>query len=370
MATNQTLFASLASILLLASCSQEEIINNEPNAPRKTIGFNVTADRATRAQTIYGSSNVPSKFVFGAWYHNSTTSQRKVYIQSDVVEKNTSSGAYFNTSGQRYWPTGDNDNLDFYAYAGSDDASFSLTDEDSNIAPTISVEIGENASDHADLLYAASYSATPSTDGKVSLNFKHAMAQIAIAAKNDNPNIRVEIEEVAIGGMASNGTFSFATSESGTHSWVIPNTDNKNLEVKSGLENTKALASTAALMGSDVFMVIPTEYNKANSFTKGIADGAYFRIKCTIYNIAKPDATDTANGGYVAGSDLKLHEGDVFIPCDFNWTMGTKYKYTINFGTGTAGVDKDGNPTLVALAIETPTVADWGEETEKEVAAE
>lgn len=357
MATKQTIIASLASILLLASCSQEEILNNESTAPRKAIGFNVTADRVTRAQNIFTSTNLPSQFVVSAWYHTGDVNDGSVYFDQDLVSKDGSSASYSNTRGLRYWPTQDNEKLNFYAYAGDEDASFSLTNLDGTaLEPTLSgIELDTDAKNHKDIIYASVHNEARdrNASGAVSLTFNHAMSQISVAAKNTNPNIHIVVNEVAIGGLAQSGTFHFDASAGDTPGWTVDNSTK--IEVASTLGSEVTVGATAtALTASDAenFMVIPSNYAKADAsaFNAATATGAYLRIKCTIWNVA---------GDAYKEGDVEIHNGDLYIPCDLDLALGKKYTYTVNFGQGTGGVDANGVKSLVALDISNVTVSGW-----------
>lgn len=354
MNTKQTFFVSLAGILLFSSCSQDEIITNEPAAPRKAIAYNVTADRATRAQNFYTSSNVPETFVLSAWYRNGNADESKIYFDSDLIQKDASAGTYSGSRGQRYWPTGANDKLDFFAYAGNDDASLLLLNDADEFAPRLeNISMSDDAANHSDLVYATAFDEVQTASGSVSLAFKHAMSQISVAAKNEGTTIQVKISEVAIGGMASEGTFYFATSDSESNRWEVG--ADKSMLINSSMAAAQTIGTTATTLTDDVFMMIPSTYAEA-TFADGKYSGAYIRLKCEIFNIAKPEE------GFNADSDVKIQDGYVYIPCAFNWAMGTKYKYTITFGKGNAGLNDDGQPTLVALDIATPTVEDWAPE--------
>lgn len=358
MATKQTYFASLASILLLASCSQDEILKNEPNAPRKAISYNVTADRVTRAQDFFTNSNLPKSFVLSAWYHTGTAADGKIYFDSDLIQSDGSS-SYSRSAGQRYWPTGAGEQLDFYAYTGDDNASFSLLDDSDNLSPTISnVQVDADAANHKDLIYVAQHGETPKGTGTVTLAFQHAMSQIAVKAKNTNSCIYVEISDVAIGGMASEGTLKLPVSSTDKAQWEASSNVS---EMSSNMSAIVDLEATAKTLTTDVFMMIPGNYSKA-TFADSKFTGSYIKLNCKIYNVANTDK------GYQT-TDVKIHDGELYIPYAFNLDMGKKYNYTINFGTGNAGLDENGDPTLVALNVAV-SVADWGEAADEDIEAE
>lgn len=374
MATKLTVFASLASILLLGSCSQEEILNNETTAPRKAIGYNVTAERATRAQNIFSSTNTPTQFIVGAWHHTGSLADGVVYFDSDLISKDASSSTYSNTRGLRYWPTGENDKLNFYAYAGDENASFSLSPDGVALKPALSsVTVDADAANHNDIIYACVHDEAPTATGSVNLTFSHAMAQVAISAKNTNENIHVEVAEVALGGLPSTGTFYFGTTGNAADGadavphWGDTGTA-KEFSTKIGTWTDDVLAegyvevgaTAAALTERPIqnFMLIPGNYDKADAagFTAATATGSYLRVKCKIWNVA-----NAASGKQA--SDVQLYDGDLYIPCDFNLAMGKKYTYTLNFGQGTAGMDENGKQAMVALDIATVSVSDWQSET-------
>ena len=99
------LFYAGAGLLLLAACSQDEML--QVNHDGDEIRFNAVANSAARAADVYCPSNLPSDFYVSAKIGP------KSYISKDQIKNE--SGKWVNQNGTRYWPNGENDAVDFYA---------------------------------------------------------------------------------------------------------------------------------------------------------------------------------------------------------------------------------------------------------------
>ena len=80
------------------------------------------------------------------------------------------------------------------------------------------------------------------------------------------------------------------------------------------------------------------------------AKNTYIKISCKILN----------GETYLVGSENIY--GEVYIPFAADWTMGKKYIYTINIGTGTGGFDENGNPLVQPISYSVD-VDEWIETT-------
>lgn len=364
--------ASLAMATSLTSCSNDEMIVDEPQI-RNEIRFNITSNRATRA-TQYGDANSIESFKVCAWvrsnaqtYSFGSSSTGNSYFKSTGETVNKTDNEWNFSDGQlRYWPN-NNEVLDFYAWVdGGNSASFSWS-ENTNKRPMLSVKTETNAADMGDLLTADEFNKTCGTKSstsqksKVDINFSHALAQVNVSVKVENPKIQMQVAEIALVNINTEGDFYFD----------IPDADNKDdAEWKDCKTPASLIASVEKvgddfpmvinggdavnLTGSNPFMVIPGTYNCADDATisNDVAStgNSFFRIKCKVWNVAE------ANGAK-ATSDLQIYgKNDVndgyaylYVPASFTWVKGTKYSYTISFGKGNAGLDSNGNPTLVMI---------------------
>lgn len=370
------LFASALTAVSLASCSNDEEVNQLKESDE--ITFAPTSDNGnTRAEDVYCNANMPSQFKVYA------ITDGKVYINGDVIEK--SGSTWENTSNKRYWP---DTPVDFYAQANGDEV-FSW---DGKSAPQFAnFTVNNNVASQKDLLYAVKTNQTKSassTQPPVDLNFHHALSQVVFYAKNVNPNIYVEVTGVSVGGVKNNGTYTFPTSDTdgnvahgtstgsssngaqGTWAFgsttdvysvtfdtvklvgdkenpaVLNLTDNTNLNADNlghGDGSTNSFANAMLLLPQGAFEALPVTDDGSGKLDLS-KDGVYFKVLCTIYNVADTTATDLTN-------NVKLWDNkEIYIPVTGTWNEGMKYVYTLVFGEGGGGIDPDG-PKSVLIPI-------------------
>lgn len=373
-----TILGSAVIAMGLASCSNDEDVKM-PSSTSDQITFAPTSENgSTRAADVYCNANMPTQFKVYA------ISDGKVYINGDVIEKG-SGNVWENTSGKRYWPK---TAVDFFAQANGDD-QFTW---DGSAAPQFAnFTVNNNVASQIDLLYAVKTNQTKSSEknqAPVALNFHHALSQVVFYAKNTNPNIYVEVTGVSVGGVKNSGTYTFPTANTdgnvahgtstGTSSngaqgtWafgtttdvydvtfptvkligdkenptVMNLTDNTNLNADNlghGDATTNSFGNAMLLMPQGTFTALPVT-DDGNGMLDLAKDGVYFKVLCTIYNVADTTATDLTN-------NVKIWDNaEIYIPVSGTWNEGMKYVYTLVFGEGNGGIDPHGpNPVLVPI---------------------
>lgn len=370
------LFAGIA-VSMLAACSQDEVVpvNNDSNA----IKFGVVTENGTRAEDIYCTNNPFANFQVFAKYGDAK------YIDGDLIVKNGSN--WDNNSGLRYWPN--SGSLTFYAHRNGDKV---FTWGEATDVPTFKeFKVEEKVNEQLDLMYAVK-TESKTAEGKVTLNFRHALSQIVFNAKNTNENLYVEIDGVSVVNVNSKGTYTFPTGDtdntlthpdaSGTEkngsrgTWFKLDEDG-NVTTESTLSELaqyNVTFNTVKLIGSgkeadDTDPVHLTSYdndegegetpaNFANAMillpqtttgfdlSKNIKNdnGSYFLVKCKIWNVADGEY-DKENGigdNYVLwGEDGEDGFKNIMIPVSLAWEEGKKYTYTFIFGQGNGGYDPD-----------------------------
>lgn len=394
------IFFGAIAALTMTACSNDELVkvNNSSNE----IKFAVTAENNTRAQDVFCCSNIPGEFNVYAWYDG------KVYIDGDIISG--SNGSWKNESGTRYWPETETNKVDFYAAV-----ALSKNGEEFKLDKTL-FEMNKNApsfgtftpaiktADQVDLLYAVKKNQGKPEDGKVSLNFRHALSQIVFNAKNENENLHVVIDGVSVVKVANSGTYTFPTESTDTKlnhnygdaenfddataypspynthgTWDYSKATSSSYSVSFDevtVKNTVNLtdwsnhksesASTAANAAdkSKAMLLIPQTTTKFDVTKKINADdntGSYFLVSCKIYNVAGSEfneSTDVLLWGEEDEAQTTVKCKDVLIPVAFNWEEGKKYIYTFVFGNGNGGYNPDPNdpdgpdPVLVPITFE------------------
>lgn len=354
------------------------------------INFAVTAANGnSRAADVFCNTNMPSEFKVYAVTNGNT------YINGDVIKNTATSGTatWENQSGNRYWP---DTPVDFYAQVNGDD----YFKWNASSAPTFeNFTVNDAVASQTDLLYAVKTGQTKATTGTqspVTLNFHHALSQIVFYAKNVNPNIYVEVTGVSVCNVKNSGTYTLPTedtdaniphgtttgtsSNGGKGTWdygTNPTTgsysvtfdavslkgDATNPEVKNLTDNTNTTSDfghdgTADAPGTNVFnnamILMPQADFAALVVNEGSGNldeanltGVYFKVKCTIWNVADTTAE------LPSATDVKLWDDkEIYIPVSGTWDEGLKYIYTLVFGDGNGGWDPHGpKPVLVPITF-------------------
>lgn len=355
--------------MAMASCSQDETIGI--NHDGDEITFNVVTNNATRAADVYCNQNLPGGFYVSA------ISDGKTYIDGDHVTG--SNGNWTNTSGTRYWPE---TAVDFYAHVNGGDAY-----KWNNGSPKFEgFTVNNTVGSQVDLLYAVKTNQSKA-DGKVNLNFRHALSQIVFQAKNTNANLYVEIAGVSVANVGGTNTFTFPSANTETN--ILDHDENadgvyEDGEFGSGISYDASWGTWAALTqgteqydadfpkiaveGNNTLVALTTanitgkEYNRnamlllpqkttawdpeANPVPDAAGNtGSYLLVDCAIFNVAGTDyaeGDDVCLWGEPQGSGWATKE--LAIPVAFDWEQGKKYVYTLVFGEGNGGYDPDPEP--------------------------
>ena len=376
-------------LLAMASCSQDETIGI--NHDGDEITFNVVTNNATRAENVYCNQNLPGGFYVSA------ISDGKTYIDGDHVTG--SNGSWTNTSGTRYWPE---TAVDFYAHVNGGDAYKWSVNEGKATAKFENFAVNGTVADQVDLLYAVK-TGQKKADGKVNLNFRHALSQIVFQAKNTNANLYVEIAGVSVANVGGTNTFTFPSVN--TEANIVDHDENadgvyEDGEFGSGIsydgswgtwgnltsrtEKYDVDFNKTPVKGNNTLVALTTanetdkEYNskamlllpqttsawdpEANPVPDAAGNtGSYLLVDCAIFNVAGTD--------YAEGDDVclwgELKEGtwntkELAIPVAFDWQQGKKYVYTLVFGEGNGGYNPDPedpdpenpDPVLVPITFE------------------
>lgn len=374
--------------MAMASCSQDETIGI--NHDGDEITFNVVTNNATRAADVYCNQNLPDGFYVSA------ISDGKTYIDKDHVTG--SNGNWTNTSGTRYWPE---TAVDFYAHVNGGDAY-----KWNNGSPKFEgFTVNNTVGSQVDLLYAVKKNQSKA-DGKVNLNFRHALSQIVFQAKNTNENLYVEIAGVSVANVGGTNTFTFPSVNTETNidhpetgpgddgvyeggefgsdisygtnwgTWAALTQGTEKYDVdfaKIPVEGNNTLVALTTKndpskeYNSNAMLLLPQETTAwdPETYPRPTAEGntgSYLLVDCAIFNVA---GTDYAEGNDVCLWGEQTEEGgwttkELAIPVAFDWQQGKKYVYTLVFGEGNGGYNpdpedpdpEDPDPVLVPITFE------------------
>lgn len=422
----KVLLGTLA-VLTLAACSKDEVIQQNPN---DEITFSVVTNKAvSRAADGYCNNAKPKDFQVWAEVGNKNYFAQERYVLS--------SGSTYTISGPvRYWPETDATKINFYAACnkgvkeildehGVGTGTFEEAESDVAINGWTSAEpttpaskvikdyiIENDVTKQKDLLYAVVKDAKrpAGTEGKITINFRHALSQIEFMAKNENPNIYVEISQVKVYQVNSKGDFIFPSTTDGnidkhdfTGSYPAPAKvgtwanwstlanyatttftavplSQKKVTAESPLTYGAAQADASGLTtkddsgkeySSNTMYLLPQKFQATDGADPKLTKvwsgsgkptaGAHFLVKTKIWNVAAGDGkrTDDANN-IVLWGDTNGKDIAVPIPADTNWEPGKRYVYTFVFTTiGNGGTDPEkGEPVLIPIKLDV-TVDDF-----------
>lgn len=179
MMKTKQLFIAMA-ILAMAGCSQNEITEMNPDA-NKAIGFGVYTGVQTRGTVTDYDAIKTASAGFGVVALKGSTPT--LYMEDTHVKYETAASAGWKYSPAIYWPN-DGETLSFYAYAPYNgtgiDKGTSNADFQSTSAPSVTFTL-QTPKKMVDLV-AAKAEGKSSTDGTVSLQFKHTLSRLALKA--------------------------------------------------------------------------------------------------------------------------------------------------------------------------------------------
>ena len=384
-------FAAVAAMFgsaMLTSCSNDdEVAGGSPVSPQSSpisynFGFNGKATRGLGLVSADAAeaSKIPNMQVWAYYAPDAsgtgvTAGEQYIGVSANegITVTNLGSGSWKEDAQYTaYWPAL-TATLNFQAIAPASDASFTVANNVANkLAHMVAtVTVPENNSLQKDIRMANADKVTEESNSrKVQLNFKHVLSQVRFSVKTASQQVSGEIEDIALCNIKQKGTVGFQGEDAGTNEadWavVLASAEPENLTAKTtysiGMvgdgtfgvaEYTTAKDMTAA-DGSLLMLPQTTEKwatadGPGNAVTIEAADAAYntyIKISCKIKNGAT----------YLVGSDNSF--GEVYIPFKAEWTMGKKYVYTINIGTGTGGFDVNGKPLIQPISYSV-AVADW-----------
>lgn len=331
--------------MLFSSCDQDitNVINlpggeasNTP-ATQKEITFTASMDGMNTRAVETTIANLDSFKVSALNYKGAYT------IMKDVKYTSSDNGKTWNTdAGSFYWTTFGT----YYFYAYTPDVpgkagAFCFNEDWASIKAFRPNDAAANQKDFVYAVTTGSYEANG--DSPVNLEFKHALAEISIKAKNSNTDYTVKVRGVELGNIWSEATFNFPkhyghyqTEEN----WYFDREFDRKVNYRTTWDNPVTLTSEASsLDAANVpFMLIPQQLTGNND--KPLS-GNYIAALITI---EKGNQTICNCWSYVA--------------IDTTWEMGKHYVYTLDFSNGLGKTD--GNVDIAVKAITASvSVTDW-----------
>lgn len=354
----KTFLAGAAAALMLTACSQDEVINQQ----QEGISFNVSTLSSTRAADSYCNNVLPRSFK--VWAQN--TDDGSAYFSGDlIVNMGGNPVKWENQTGNRYWPE---NNLNFFAEVNGDQ-EFDFNGGNPRFN---NFTVKDNVTEQVDLIYAQKLNQGKTTNA-VNLNFRHALSQVVFKARCTNPNIHVEVSGVSVGHIGNRATFTFPQGVGTDQNWEDPDHNDIEHDVTLPGQGTWTDAQQSVLrqydvafspvtLGAEVTNLTAPEANHQNGFANVLTlipqtvsawnpqqkgadfNGAYFLVKCKIYNVAGSE--------FNPATDKVLYNGNAAIPVSIDWKQGKRYIYTFTFNNGNGGWTPnpdDPKPVLTAI---------------------
>lgn len=372
----------MAATLLMAGCSQNELMEVSPDA-NPAVGFGVY----TGVQTKAGEMTINElKTGFGVFaYHTlqvdwttaKTTATPNFMFDQKVTSANGTTWTY---TPVKYWPTKE-EKVTFFAYgphstiSGSGITTTSKTDK---AAPKLTFALSTNATTQVDLLVAKNDAAatqnrtfTTSGAGGVTLTFQHALSRLTFDAKPSEELAtttgaqgvtHVYVKNARVVGESASKFYNKGVFNCEDATWsgkVALTTGSYDLTGMLALADYKSVVTNAADQTSGAYKAVDLTSN-ATAKTLFTASQYLFLIPET----AKTGAGTGAAGDVKIQFDYDIVTVDTQVSKGYTIThhqstaslptgalkQGTAYKYTITFG-------------INKVVIATPTVEGWGAET-------
>lgn len=314
----------------------------------------------------------------------------ELYFPESRVTKTTSGSVdeaatyhFTSSSSLYYWPSDENQNLKFYAYAPESlGENVTVTLEKGNKVVT-NFEPNTTVEEQVDFITA--YKDTNKKLSEISgveLPFKHQLSQIRIMAMSESKDLSYQISGVRIGSVVGKGDFNFVTEEWTPDNSVkttyeiifdepidINNTSNLTAKMLLGQEGSGENAGFSAYLlpqeltpwNRDADYETFSSLYKTRDDLKGNTDGgAYISVLLTV--------KDTRNNKLIYPYDHTCADGSkktcawAAIPLSGTWLAGNRYTYLLDFTGGAGYVDptdpEPGNEILKPI-IFTVTVDSW-----------
>lgn len=353
--TTNILAMSAAAMLLMASCTKEEVVQTNPGTP---IRFSAFASGMTKGYAVSTYQNPPKDLKIYAFLQDkSDTTQYSSYFKATY--NHDGRGGYYPASGGSYfWPSDKTSKLVFMGYSPAEsldtcfDSSSTTTPIVNSItdAQIINVAPKQLAKDQIDLLVFRTGAQSSSTSSNVPVYLQHALSAIEVYVANENwNNYQLLVKGVRIRTVGS-GTLSLPTkAETDTvisQSYWEPNsTVYRDFYSSLPAQNAAILANNVPQIAYEsstgYFFLVPHQLTKWDGRANG--GGSFIAVLCQINDLS------TGKQLFPATEDKF---GYAAVAISTNWEPGKKYKYTLRFfanGSGGAGTvppePTDPNPT-------------------------
>lgn len=365
--------------IVFTSCSNEMDQMVEQQKEKNVIGFS-TYSMMSKGKPIINNGAFAkdgSSFEVAAFLNDKTNP----YLQAQITHNGTSWN-YFNSLDKAYWPNGADDKLNFFAVApysdfypaaeGGKSAKGTVAYTNNNMV--INYTVPTTTLDQQDLMYATTAPMAKQSEGKVTLNFKHALNQIHFKGRTDSKNLKVIInpmDGIQVCNVYGSAEGTVAQGDQSVIAWSYTGKDAKqvfnnvtpttepltDIVINTTPESGESVSLTNP---SDILMLLPQPKEllvwapAPTTPQTGSAEktGSYLKISCKLIALSEDGKIELA---YLYGTADKF--ADMYVPfnCSAMEASGKKITYTLIFG---GGYNNEGQPILTPITFDT-TVQDW-----------
>jgi hypothetical protein len=322
--------------LVFTSCSNDEqtVETQVQKVPDGAIYFSSGIQDLTRATTTMSTFNAFK--VTGIYADNSQS------FFNLPVNRSGSLWTYAATEDDyKYWPS-DNSDVNFFAYAPTTLAGVDVSSVQQVVE---NFEQVQHVANQVDVLAAAATgNKTNNASTGMALDFKHALAQIEVRAKNSlTDKYKVEVLGVKLCRIGNKGNMTFQTAATDYPVWALDAESASQSFIKKGTDAIEMTSSVKNIMfGDDNFLLIPQQL-KAWTGSDTDVTGAYLSVLCKISQ--KNEAGDWVTIFPAETNDKTGLYAFTSVPISTKWEVGHKYVYTLDFfGAGGGAGQADPEP--------------------------
>ena len=377
----KSLFFVAATALMVAGCSQNEVMETNPDANR-AIGFGVYTGTQTKglvtdnSLTDGGTANglkVASKgfgiLAYQTAGNYSTGGTKGTFMDNVHTTWNATGGSLggggWEYSPLKFWPGNNTDKLSFFAYAPYSTGGangITLTNATGTTDPSLAFKLQTNQKDMVDLVVSTAKKDQQQTtaSGKVTFDFKHVLTRVTMKAKTDKSISSNAETKVYITGISLKHTTKLAgeaTINMNDATWTLPTLPG---------EAAKYLSSPYALVATSSNGVLKLENSAWKGYTTPAVSinetpASLFTADQYLFFIPIDGATGTTGADEVKAS---ITYDIATIPSSGATTaVVSSFTKEVNLGTGVFAQGKAYAFTftigLNAIEVEVTNSFDW-----------
>ncbi len=322
------LFLSMAAVAMLASCSNDEIVE-QAQEQKAAIGFKTFVDKSTRGIandiTTDGTNGTTTAISnFSVW--GFMESINGTVFTDESVTLNSNKWGYTNT---QYWTGGKT--YYFSAIAPTTARQWSYT-ADAVAGGKITFE---NSAGTQDLLYESktlTCDEDPSKQNEVDLTFEHLLSRVKFEFTNGlgNTNITLDVKNVTITNAVNKASIDMAVANP---VWT-PLPSGENLTNSLNFGNAEDIAKSSSVETDHLYM-IPQNQTYTLNFTVEMYQGTVLAETFTHTAVTVPQVNMELGHSYIFSTTLTAESivpgDDKLHPIEFTVTKVEKWD---TFGTG------------------------------------